>query len=361
MICFLKECFSIQKTNRSFNPLHCIHPFSKPLCTLGGFVFKMYKYYYLNSFAIHTVYHEYGWPMRPVSKAEYEFVCFKEYSLQGKKCLSAFNNKNGQKYFKHCIPDLYCETTQELFFFNGCFIHGHYNCPLNKNKTSESPHPFGKTYKDVQESFFVKLKNCMHSNPEIREAHVIWECQFKAIKSSFEFNHFFKHYFQPHPLQRLRPRDTVRGALSDVYALKWSKKSFENETFYCLDVNGLYSYCATNFPFMIGKYEILMGSDLKHLTLKNNKFYLNNVRIMGSMLLTILPPPNLERPFLLYRKKNGSVILALCKECAENELLECNHNDQFRSFTATYMISEIEFALTLGYEIMYIHEAHCYI
>lgn len=76
--------------------------------------------------------------------------------------------------------------------------------------------------------------------------------------------------------------------------------------------------------------------------------------------MTILAPKELEQPFLLYRKKNGTVILALCRECAEAESLECKHSEKDRAFTATYMISEVEFALFLGYKIVHIFEAHCY-
>ena len=163
----------------------------------------------------------------------------------------------------------------------------------------------------------------------------------------------------PHCLQRLRPRDCVRGAFSDVYALKWNTNV--NEKFFCIDVNGLYSYCAINFPYMTGKFETLIGPTLKELTIENNKFRYQNVSIMGSILLKILPPPDLYAPFLLYKLKNGSVVNTLCKTCAESKIKICNHSEEQRSFIATYMISEIEFALTLNYKILQIYEAHVFV
>lgn len=361
---FLKECFSLQDSLITFCPHQLnqyVHPFGFPICTIGGFIFKVYKLFFMNELPIYSVHHEFGFPMRQVSKAEYEFTSFQEYLLNDVNCRSAFNNRYGQKYFKHCIPDLYSPTTNELYFYNGCFVHAHLqNCTINKTKMPDSPHPYGKTYKDINELFYSKLENCMLHNPEIKTVHVIWECEFKKTKQSNEFKLFYDNHFIPHPLVRLKPRDAIRGALSDVYSLKWSKKIFPSETFYCLDVNGLYSYCAVHYPYMIDKYDIVMGHKLKNIEIKDNLFYYHGQHIQGAILLTILPPSDLEYPFLMYRKKNGSVILTLCKECAEIESFHCNHNERERSLTGTYMISEIEFALKLGYKIHFIFEAHCY-
>ena len=171
---------------------------------------------------------------------------------------------------------------------------------------------------------------------------------------------FLDNYYFPHCLQRLRPRDTVRGAFSDTYHLQW-KKTESNETFFCTDVNGLYSYCAIKFSYMIGKCKVLIGKDLKDLIVKENSFFYKDQKVMGSILLKILPPQNLFAPFLLYRKKDGSVVNTLCKTCAEALSQKCHHSDEQRSFLGTYMLTEIEFALTLGYQIQQIYESHIYV
>ena len=176
---------------------------------------------------------------------------------------------------------------------------------------------------------------------------------------SIEGKIFIDQYFIPHCLTRLKPRDTVRGAFSDVYALKWQKK--ENEIFYCLDVNGLYSYCAMKFPFMTGHFKVLIGNDLRDLQILNNKFFYKTQSVMGSILLKILPPPNLFAPYLLYRKLDGSTVNTLCKKCAEDSRQKCTHTNEDRSFIGTYMSSEIEFALHLNYQILQIYEVHIYL
>ena len=111
---------------------------------------------------------------------------------------------------------------------------------------------------------------------------------------------------------------------------------------------------------MIGKYLTLIGKSLEELTIKDNLFYYNSKQIMGSLLLTILPPQNLFFPFLLYRLKSGKTINTLCRTCGEQKLEKCLHSEQERAITPSYMISEIEFALSLNYKILAIHECHIY-
>ena len=111
---------------------------------------------------------------------------------------------------------------------------------------------------------------------------------------------------------------------------------------------------------MVGKYTILMGETLKQLELKNNKFFFNNKSVLGSVLLSILPPQNLMFPFLPYRTKRGNTVNTLCRTCAEKCLTKCNHSDIDRALISCYMIAEIEFDLTLNYQIVAIFEAHVY-
>jgi len=112
---------------------------------------------------------------------------------------------------------------------------------------------------------------------------------------------------------------------------------------------------------MVGKYNVLIGQSLKNLTILQNKLLLNGKPIMGAILLLILPPKKLFTPFLLYKKKDGTVVNTLCKTCAECFSTECSHSDSDRAFFGVYMISEIEFALQIGYQILSIYEVHYYL
>ena len=111
---------------------------------------------------------------------------------------------------------------------------------------------------------------------------------------------------------------------------------------------------------MIGKYQIILGNDLKFLQIQRNNFFFKGKQIMGAILITILPPKLLLHPFLLHRTKNGKTVNTLCAKCAELQMSKCSHSDNERAITGSYMISEIEFALSLGYKVLHIHECHVY-
>ena len=87
---------------------------------------------------------------------------------------------------------------------------------------------------------------------------------------------FFSNVYISHPLIRLRPRSCVRSGFNDVYALKFSKTLFPKHTLKFFDINGSYSFSAIQNKFMIGKYKVLMGNDLKELEFKNNEMYYKN-------------------------------------------------------------------------------------
>ena len=286
-----------------------------------------------------------------------------DYKNPEKEFQHAFNNKFGQKYFKESVPDLYSAKTKEAFYLNGCFYHAHFeNCLLNKNVKSNSFHPFGQTYEAINKQFEEKLVSLITNHPnEVLKVTIAWECQFlNDKKSKDEVKYFFDNIFVPHPLRRLTPRDSVRGAFTDVYRLKWNQSEHPNEKFFCADINGLYSYCAINFKYMKGKYDILIGKSLQNINIVNNKFLLDGHPIMGAILLMILPPKDLFTPFLLHKKKDGTVINCLCKTCAECFSTKCSHSDLERALVGVYMVSEIEFALDIGYKIMHIYEIHYY-
>ncbi len=370
---FLKECFDFQMNlnlNNVSSEIKIIHPFAHELCTLPGFVFKIFKYFYLNKEDIYCVNHEFGYPFRNVSKLEHEWASYLEYLHPEKEFQSAFNNPKGQKYYKECVPDLYSPVTKEAIFFHGCYFHGHFeNCLSNKEATAQTRNSFlNKTYFDLNKEFDYKAFLLKLNNPSVETVKIMWECIYQSQKQSSEiFKYFIANIYKPHPLFRLCPRTAVRGAFLDIFALKWTRSENPSENFLAFDINGLYSYCAIKFEFMIGKYEILIGKDLNKIEIKETEFYVNGEIISGTMLVTILPPQNLKYPFLLYRLKNGKTVNTLCVKCAElsskiiySSRTKCKHSNYDRAITSTYFISEISYALKLGYTLISIHECHFY-
>ena len=202
----------------------------------------------------------------------------------------------------------------------------------------------------------------INNSQEISEIIIVWECTYIEKKKICPIiKSFLELSYKPHIGYRLKPRCAVRGSFTDVFALRWTKTEFPEEKFIFLDANNFYTYVSINYPFMTGKLKVVIGKDLANITITNNQFFYKDQKILGSILLTILPSKNLWLPFLLYRRqKDEKTVVTLCKLCCETESSLCKHSDDQRAFTSTYMITEIEYALTLGYKILHIYEMHVY-
>ena len=112
--------------------------------------------------------------------------------------------------------------------------------------------------------------------------------------------------------------------------------------------------------YNVGKYEVLLGRSLKHVAIKSNKFYYGKTTLFGTALVTIPAPQSLFCPFLLFKDNNKSVLI-LCRKCYLKNMKKCSHSDADRQFFGSYFIEELEFALSLGYQVTAIHECHAYI
>jgi hypothetical protein len=365
---FISDCFEFEiilKLNQSITNVYenLLNPFGYNICSLSGYTYKLFKLLYLNKESIFCIQNEFGSKGKKVSQIEYDWSCFQIFEHPEKKFLSAFNNFQGQKFFKESVPDLFSPVTKECLFFNECKIHGDYNCLLYPDANLNSKNQFGRSYIDLNQEFEEKCRKLIENNNEIDKVTIHRECIYRTIiqKSSI-YEKFKKFIFKPHPLYRLRPRTCCRGSYSDVYRLKWSKLVNPNENLYFLDINGLYSEACCKYPIMTGKYEILMGDQLNDIHFLNGEFCYKEFKMYGTMLVTIIPPKNCFRPFLLYRTKNGKVVNTLCSKCCEfkKPVLNCRHSDLERAITSSYFISELNAAIKYNYKLLHIHQCHFY-
>lgn len=370
---FIQDSLSMQTQLKTLvsdnnpNKNHLLNPFHNSLCSYSGYIYKLFKAYFLFFEEIYCVVDEYGSFRRNFSKDEILWAKYMTFEYPSKKFRHQFNHPHGQKYFKECIPDLYSPVTKEVWFFMGCYWHGHSPKDCLKPSNSGINQSKNKTFDVLNKEFTEKIERFKRNYPD-HEVFCMWECHFKQRKATPNFLKFEKSGQAFHPLSRLRPRTTVRGGYNQVFSFEWCKEARgDSESFFCLDINGLYSYCAINFPSNYGKYDILIGDDLKLITIKNNQFFYKEKRIFGAVQLTILPPRKMFLPFLMYRIKCGKNVLTLCRTCSENFnfrknkfVRNCRHSEDKRALTSSYLISEIEYAMSLGYEIIQIHEIHAY-
>jgi G:T-mismatch repair DNA endonuclease (very short patch repair protein) len=363
---FIEESFYFQKQLQE-SDIHSheyIHPLAENICTISALIFKIYRFFYMNKLPLFSIKNEYGLSCKHVSAQEYEFSKFYEYKYPEKNYRTMFSHKEGQKIFKESMPDLYSEKFGEIVLYNGCFWHAHSGttCLINSKSTPQTKHPvFNKTFEEINLEFDRKMALLLQNNPnEINSIKIVWECQYLNMRKLPEFKKFLQDEFKQRPMYRLSVRDSIRGGMTDCYALKWLQTENLNENFFCLDMNGMYPYIGLKYSFPFGKYDIIVGNDTKHIIFKNENFFYRQdpQPLCGLMLVTIIPPKNLFYPFLPYKLKNGRTVFSLCVECAEKNLRICNHEDNQRALTSVYYISEIKFAISLGYKLLEIFE--CY-
>lgn len=167
------------------------------------------------------------------------------------------------------------------------------------------------------------------------------------------------------PLGRLTPRATLRGGFIELYRLKFTMEENPGWTIQFADVNSLYSAISINNEMPIGKYEILLHKDnlKQNITFCDGEFFYKKESMKcDAAHVTLLCPANLQRPYLSYRINDEFNYLALCRLCATNKISKhCPHNsDSSRSFTSSYMVSDLAMAVQLGYKILHWYEVHHY-
>jgi hypothetical protein len=368
-ISFINESISMQMQFQSLvedenpNKNLLLNPFHNSISSFSSYIFKIFKAYFLYSKEIYSIIDEYGLCKRNFSKDELLWAQYKIFENPEKQFRYQFNHPKGQKYFKECIPDLYSPITNEVWFFLNCNSHGHSieEC-LKWSQTGFNKKFQNKFVVSLNSEFQNKIQKFKALYPNY-EINCTWECHFAQTKQTLMFNKFLNLGLSHPSLTRLIPRSTVRGGYNEVFKLEWNQTENIDETFFCLDINGLKNYCAINFPTNYGHYDILIGKELEFVTIKNNEFFYLDKKIYGAIQLTIIPPTNLDLPFLMYNLKNEKSVLTLCKQCSEEGhqfVTICTHKEIERALTSCYLISEIEYALSLGYKISQIFEIHAY-
>jgi hypothetical protein len=120
--------------------------------------------------------------------------------------------------------------------------------------------------------------------------------------------------------------------------------------------------------YPVGPSEYLYGEQTEQLTFETGEILFQNNQTSGLIQLSILCPQNLKNPFLLIRtKKINSKERSIAPNCyacgfnpVQKSINSCKHEINERAIQGTYCISEINFALKLGYQILKIFSAIVY-
>ena len=367
---FVKLCFELEDVLASVTKcpvVNPIHPFGPHRMSLSGYSMALAKFFYLNKLPIHTILKPYTGFGSQTSALEHEYVSFLAFTRPQENIVHAFNSPFGQKTFGPYPVDAYGETSLKVYQFHSCELHGH-TVPYCTNSRVISKHitqsskncygvPISKLLEKAQEEktyIASKHGDFVHCYDEM------WQCTWEDYKKAYP-DLMQQFWLQSgldryRPLCRLHPRASVRGGFLEVYHLTYEADS-KCDIFY-YDCNAQYSSIALEAELPLGPYTIYLESQLQTaLKIENNKFWLNGESCDGDVAhVSFLVPKDLAKPFLPYRF-NDQVYYSNCYSCLKiKHTGPCTHKtDGKRRFSSVYTIVELQFALSLGYQV-YVYE-----
>ena len=269
--------------------------------------------------------------------------------------------------------DGYNHSRKTIYRYNSCFLHGCTICYLPETKK-----PLSNFTMAILNERTVRRTNLLKEKGYI--VIEMWSCKYnKVCRVSDKFKESISGFNIAPPLQ---PRDAFYGGRVDCcktyYKVEEGADGHYKETIDYNDFTSLYPY--------INKYGIYPVGHHKKLGpeywLGKKEYDIQNIE--GLIKCTVLPPKRLYHPVLPYRY-GGKLTFPLCRKCLEvaHELSEkhwesdslyfkeyhskfsgdgyvCNHKDNKRTLTGTWVSCELKKAIQMGYIITCIFEVWHY-
>ncbi|XP_033106710.1 probable DNA polymerase [Anneissia japonica] len=222
----------------------------------------------------------------------------------------------------------------------GCLFHG---CP--KCFRPEAENPFTK--EPMIESFIKTNKKSSFLKQQFPDFEYVemWEHDWVKIKAALTPEEKCQLFNVPYIRPILNPRDAFFGGRTNATCLYYQVK--QDEEIHYVDFTSLYPYVNKYGTYPIGHPEIIAN---KNMSTDINDYF-------GIIKCTIEVPKQLLHPVLPYRT-NGKLTFPLCKTCVEaQQQTACNHTKTERSFTGTWVTTEVSKAVEVGYTIERVHIA----
>ncbi|CAH0546857.1 unnamed protein product [Brassicogethes aeneus] len=276
------------------------------------------------------------------SEIALKWLFWKEASHPG-KIIHAGNGRE-VRLKENILVDGFCEATNTVFEFDGCYFHGCEKCFPHQttsfqNNTEE--YNFMFTRRELTEAKRDRLLKAGYIVESFRE------CEFRSLlKNNEEVRSYIDNNFKYSDLP-LNPRDSFYGGRTNV-TKKYYKVSDENEQICYFDVCSLYPFINKYGKYPVGHPKIHIGDkDCRKLPMNS---------VEGLIKCSVLPPQTLYHPVLPY-KCNKKLTFPLCKTCVETMNQEqCIHTDDERKFTGTFVADELRKAISLNYKVLEIYE-----
>lgn len=334
------------------------HCFSLPCLSLAGYSWQLFRLFALKE-SLFSIKNEFGTYADNCSKIERRLADFYEKKYSNLYVEHAFSSPKPRTKFSNCIPDIYIKSKKLIAYMHGCAHHCHLSskCKYNKNKTRLSVNWQGKQFGEENDKFAntIKFLKERHSD-EIKIVKVHWQCSWERFEKRIYKCKGRKPLYDL-PNKRLCVRDALVGGRTDYFKVHFNQDLDPTKELKYFDVASLYPHIMTK-SFSHGTYEVHLGTYLNNeMNVVDDVLYFGKRPFWGIAQLTILPA-YLDIPFLSIRlTKPKRLVYTNCRTCAIRcQKNRCNHSKSERLLHVTLSHFEINFALSLGFEIFQIHE-----
>ena len=246
----------------------------------------------------------------------------------GEKVIKCINNKLKVHGF--------CESTNTVYEFQGCFWHGCPDCYKPDVINNKNQCDMGTLYNKTQD----KNNKITTAGYNLIE---MWECKLKNDKC---FQKYYKNDWNREVVGPLNPRDAFFGGRTNASKLLYRFK--EGECGKYVDFCSLYPSVQFYKKYPIGHPKKIISPE-KY----DKKWY-------GFIKCKILAPRELYHPVLPQKiqcNKSEKLMFPLCISCAKTKQQEkCQHSKNERSFIGTWTTDEVNKAIEKGYTFVNIYE-----
>ena len=251
------------------------------------------------------------------------------------------NAGNGREVRLAGVPNVkvdgYCEETNEVFDYIGCFWHGCLCMPIRHK-------PIGKTEETLENSYEETKARLQKIENAGYKVVSIWGCEFRKLLSE---NPGLENELCSH----LYVKNSPINIRNDLYGLepkllKHIRESRKGMKMHYVDVTSLYPYICKYSKFSLGHTKVYVGADCPSDCLDRE----------GIIKCKVLPPRKLYHTVLPY-KSSSKLMFPLCSPCADkmNQGI-CIHSYEERCIVCTWVVDEVRKAAEMGYSVMDVFE-----
>ncbi|KAL9977373.1 hypothetical protein ACROYT_G014765 [Oculina patagonica] len=243
--------------------------------------------------------------------------------------------EGGEKVINNKLKvDGFCESTNTVYEFQGCFWHGCPDCYKPDVINNKNQCDMGTLYNKT------KAKNNKITSAGYNLIEM-WECKLKKDKI---FQKYYKNDLNREVVGPLNPRDGFFGGRTNASKLLYNFKDGEYGKY--VDFCSLYPTVQFYKKYPIGHPEKIISPE-KY----DKKWY-------GFIKCKILAPRELYHPVLPQKIKcenSEKLMFPLCISCAKSKQQErCQHSENERSFIGTWTTDEVNKAIEKGRNRQYI-------